>query len=317
MEGRYYRFVPETTAPALSAADDVAIARFLDTIWVERGASKNTLAAYRSDLTLLARWLKRRDVDLAKANQKDLKDYLSARNAAKSGAFTSRTQARLLSSLRRFYRWLVRESLRSDDPSALIAAPKLARGLPKTLSAEQIEKLLGAPDIEADLGLRDRAMLELMYASGLRVSELVSLTIPQMHLERGVVHLVGKGGRERLVPMGEEAVHWIKLYLKRARPALLERRASDVMFLSNRGEKMTRHNVWRFIGNHARAAGISSRLSPHTLRHAFATHLLEHGADLRAVQMLLGHSDLSTTQIYTHVTRARLLALHEKHHPRG
>ena len=309
--------MPETTAPAISAADDAVIARFLDMLWVERGASKNTLAAYRSDLTLLARWLKRRDVDLAKAAQKDLKDYLSARNTSKAGAFTPRTQARLLSSLRRFYRWLVRESLRADDPSALIAAPKLSRGLPKTLSAEQIEKLLGAPDLEADLGLRDRAMLELMYASGLRVSELVGLTIPQMHLERGVVHLVGKGGRERLVPMGEEAVHWVKLYLKRARPALLERRSSDVVFLSNRGAKMTRHNVWRFIGNHARAAGISSRLSPHTLRHAFATHLLEHGADLRAVQMLLGHSDLSTTQIYTHVTRARLLALHEKHHPRG
>jgi integrase/recombinase XerD len=278
MERGYYRSVTE--AAPLAAADEAAIARFLDSLWVERGASKNTLAAYRSDLALFARWLQRRDVALARADQQDLKEYLASRNSGKRGGFTPRTQARLLSSLRRFFRYLVRESLRTDDPTALIAPPKLSRGLPMTLSAEQIDQLLGAPDLQSDLGLRDRAMLELMYASGLRVSELVGLCIPQVHLERGVVHLVGKGGRERLVPMGEEAVHWLKLYLKRARPALLERRSSDVVFLSNRGAKMTRHNVWRFIGQHARKAGISSRLSPHTLR-------------------------------------ARLLALHEKHHPRG
>jgi integrase/recombinase XerD len=305
---------------AIPDADEAAIARFLDGLWIERGASKNTQAAYGSDLRLFARWLKTQGATLPAASDDHIKEYLRSRNitAAKSGeAFTPRTQARLLSSLRRFFRLQVREGLRADDPTALIAPPKLARGLPKILTAEHIEKLLGAPDVETSLGLRDRAMLELMYASGLRVSELVNLAIPQVHLERGVVHLVGKGGRERLVPMGEEAIHWLRLYLRRARPELLDGRSSDTVFLSNRGKAMTRHNVWRFIRNHAIAAGIGTALSPHTLRHAFATHLLEHGADLRAVQMLLGHSDLSTTQIYTHVTRARLLALHEKYHPRG
>ncbi len=300
-------------------ADEAAIARFLDTLWIERGASKNTQAAYGSDLKLFARWLQSRDVALAQATQRDIQDYLQSRNrgATRTAAFTARTQARLLSSLRRFYRLLVREGQRSDDPTALIAAPKVARGLPKTLTGEQIERLLAAPDTNTSLGLRDRAMLELMYSSGLRVSELVQLTIPQVHIERGVAHLVGKGGRERLVPMGEEAVHWLRTYQRNARPELLDTRTSDTLFLSNRGKRMTRHNVWRLIRQHAVKAGIGIAMSPHTLRHAFATHLLEHGADLRAVQMLLGHSDLSTTQIYTHVTRARLLALHEKHHPRG
>ena len=309
-----------TDAAALPAADEAAIDRFLDTLWIERGAAKNTLAAYRSDLRLLARWLRARGVALAAASQQDLQSYLAGRHTGatrRAAKFTARTQARLLSAMRRFFRLLVRENLREDDPTALIAPPKLARNLPKTLAGDQIEALLAAPDTELALGLRDRAMLELMYASGLRVSELVQLAIHQVHLERGVVHLVGKGGRERLVPMGEEAMHWLRLYLKRARPELLDRHASDVLFASNRGAAMTRHNFWHRLRRHAAAAGITSPMSPHTLRHAFATHLLEHGADLRAVQMLLGHSDLSTTQIYTHVTRARLLAMHEKFHPRG
>lgn len=313
--------MPASAAPSsLPAADEEAIRRFLDALWIERGAAANTLAAYRSDLNLFARWLRARGVALTQAGAADIKEYLASRNARggkPAEPFTPRTQARLLSALRRFFRLLVRESLRSDDPSALIAPPKIGRGLPRTLAAGQIESLLAAPDAATALGLRDRAMLELMYASGLRVSELVHLPIHQVHLERGVAHLVGKGGRERLVPIGEEAMHWLRLYLRRARPELLGPRNCEALFLSNRGAAMTRHNFWRLVRRYARAAAITTPLSPHTLRHAFATHLLEHGADLRAVQMLLGHSDLSTTQIYTHVTRARLLAMHEKFHPRG
>jgi integrase/recombinase XerD len=320
MAGRYYKCVAE--AASLNTADEQAITRFLDTLWIERGASANTQSAYRSDLSLFGRWLQLDGKTLLQAAQTDIQDYLASRHA-KGGAgaitklrFSARTQARLLSALRRFFRFLVRENLRADDPTALIAPPKLGRGLPRALATDSVEQLLAAPNVDTALGLRDRAMLELMYASGLRVSELTQLSIHQLHLERGVVHLVGKGGRERLVPMGEEAMHWLRLYLKRARPELLGQHETGAVFLSNRGKAMTRHNVWRLIRGHAAVAGISKRLSPHTLRHAFATHLLEHGADLRAVQMLLGHSDLSTTQIYTHVSRLRLRALHEAHHPR-
>jgi integrase/recombinase XerD len=255
----------------------------------------------------------------------DLKAYLAQRLAAgapggSGGAaapFGRRSQARFLSSCRRFYRYLVRERLRADDPTARLELPRLGRALPKTLSGEQIERLLAAPDVDDELGLRDRAMLELMYASGLRVSELIALRIAQVNLVQGVVRLVGKGGRERLVPMGEPAMEQVQAYLRRARPALAEGAASDWLFLSRRGEPMTRQNFWIRIKAHGRAAGITTPLSPHTLRHAFATHLLEHGADLRAVQTLLGHADLSTTQIYTHVARARLLELHARHHPRA
>jgi integrase/recombinase XerD len=223
----------------------------------------------------------------------------------------------MLTSIRRFYRWLVRENVIRDDPSARIDMPKLGRPLPKVLSEVQVEDLLAAPDVEDPLGLRDRAMLELLYATGLRVSELVGLKLHQMNLRQGVVQVTGKGGRERLVPMGEEAQSWMERYLRIARPELLGRRQADAVFPSRRGSAMTRQNFWHGLKRHARQAGIAVELSPHTLRHAFATHLLNHGADLRVVQMLLGHSDLSTTQIYTHVAKARLKSLHEQHHPRG
>jgi integrase/recombinase XerD len=307
--------------PVLAAADAALLQRFLDTLWMEQGLAKNSLAAYRSDLTLLARWCARHSIGLAAVREEDLKAYLAerlAQPAPKGGsAFGARSQARFLTACRRFYRYLLRERLRTDDPTARLEMPRLGRSLPKTLSAEQVDRLLRAPAAADALGLRDAAMLELMYASGLRVSELVSLRIPQMNLSQGVVRLVGKGGRERLVPMGEPAIERMQAYLREARPPLAKGAASDWLFLSQQGEPMTRQNFWMRLKAHARAAGIHTPLSPHTLRHAFATHLLDHGADLRAVQTLLGHADLSTTQIYTHVARARLKALHARHHPRA
>ena len=305
--------------PAADPPTDPSVEKFLDTLWIEQGVARNTLAAYRSDLTLFARALARDGRELPSAGAGDIQEYLAARHRA-AGAkqpFSARSQARLLSALRRYYRFLVRERVRQDDPTALIGAPRLGRSLPKSLSAGDVEKLLAAPDTADTLGLRDRAMLELMYASGLRVSELVKLPVHQLNLQRGVVQVIGKGGRERLVPIGEEAAHWLERYLRQGRPELLGHAAAEAVFVSRRGEGMTRQNFWMLIKRYARLAGVSAKLSPHTLRHAFATHLLEHGADLRAVQMLLGHRDLSTTQIYTHVTRARLKSLHERHHPRG
>jgi integrase/recombinase XerD len=298
---------------------DPSVERFLDTLWIEHGVARNTLAAYRSDLKLFARELERHGRELVRADAGDIQDYLAARHrrGGPRQNFSARSQARLLSALRRYYRFLVRERLRADDPTALIDAPRLGRPLPKTLAAPDVEKLLAAPDPDDALGLRDRAMLELMYACGLRVSELVKLGTHQLNLARGVVQVIGKGGRERLVPVGEEAQHWLERYLKQGRPELAGHAPVEALFVSRRGEGMTRQNFWHLIKRYARQAGVASKLSPHTLRHAFATHLLEHGADLRAVQMLLGHRDLSTTQIYTHVTRARLKSLHEKHHPRG
>jgi integrase/recombinase XerD len=305
--------------PAETPPDpEPSIERFLDTLWIEQGVARNTLAAYRSDLALFARALARDGRTLTAAGGGDIQEYLAARH--KGGAkhpFSARSQARLLSALRRYYRFLVRERLRADDPTALIGAPRLGRPLPRTLSAGDVDKLLGAPDLSGTLGLRDRAMLELMYASGLRVSELVKLPTHQLNLQRGVVQVIGKGGRERLVPIGEEAAHWLERWLRQGRPELVGHAPAEAVFVSRRGAGMTRQNFWMLIKRYARQAGVSAKLSPHTLRHAFATHLLEHGADLRAVQMLLGHRDLSTTQIYTHVTRARLKSLHEKHHPRG
>jgi integrase/recombinase XerD len=309
-----------TAATAGKPPAEPTVERFLDTLWIEHGVSRNTLASYRSDLSLFARWLSRARATLADAGAGDIQAYLAARTrraGTKKEPFSARSQARLLSALRRYYRFLVRERLRADDPTALIAAPRQGRPLPKTLTAGDVEKLLDAPDVDDTLGLRDRAMLELMYACGLRVTELVRLGAQQLNLQRGVVQVVGKGGRERLVPVGEEAQHWLERYLKQSRPELVGHATAEALFVSRRGEGMTRHNFWHLIKRYARIAGISPRLSPHTLRHAFATHLLEHGADLRAVQMLLGHRDLSTTQIYTHVTRARLKSLHEKYHPRG
>ncbi|MGE0080744.1 MAG: site-specific tyrosine recombinase XerD [Thiohalomonadaceae bacterium] len=299
---------------ALSDADRALLERFLDALWMERGLSENTLAAYRRDLEGFGLWLAHRGDSLAAASRQRLIDYLQGRNA--QGA-KPRTTARLRSTLRRFYRYLVREKLRGDDPSARIDAPRLGRPLPATLTEAEVEALLAAPDIDDVLGLRDRAMLEVLYATGLRVSELVGLSLTQVSLTQGLVRVMGKGSKERLVPLGEEAVAWIDRYLAHARPALVQGQPSEALFVSLRGDAMTRQTFWHLIKRHARSAGITGKLSPHTLRHAFATHLLNHGADLRVVQMLLGHSSLSTTQIYTHVARERLKTLHRMHHPRG
>jgi len=298
----------------MNEADKALIERFHDMLWLEQGLSGNTLDAYRSDLEGLAKWLKPRGEKLLSASRADLFGYLE--HCVKRGA-RPRTTARLLSSLRRFYRYLVREKLTKDDPTALIEAPKLGRPLPKSLTEEQVEKLLNAPDINTPRGLRDRAMLEALYATGLRVSELVNLLSMQVNLTEGVVRVVGKGDKERLVPLGEEAIKWINRYVAEGRPDLIKRKPTPVLFPGNRGEALTRQAFWHNIKRYARAAGIQTALSPHTLRHAFATHLLNHGADLRVVQMLLGHSDLSTTQIYTHVASERLKSLHAQHHPRG
>lgn len=287
---------------------------FLDRLWSERGLSANTLAAYRSDLGALARWLERNGTTLVDASRDQLLRYLASR--AEAGA-RPRSTARQLSSIRRFYRHLVAEGRRSDDPSARIEMPRLGRPLPKTLTEGEVERLLAAPDVGTPLGLRDRAMLEVLYASGLRVSELVGLRLDQLNPRLGLVRVVGKGDRERLVPLGDEAAAWLDRHLRDARPELLRGRLSDDVFPTRRGERMTRQAFWHAIKRYARLAEVATRLSPHTLRHAFATHLLNHGADLRAVQMLLGHSDLSTTQIYTHVARERLKQVHADHHPRG
>lgn len=297
--------------PALQA-ELGEIERFADALWMERGLSDHTLAAYRNDLAGLAGWLLRRGRTLLAARREDLLDYLSAR--VLDGA-RPRTTARLLSSLRRFYRHQVREGRLQEDPSVRIESPRIGRPLPDTLNEADVDALLQAPDISDALGLRDRAMLELLYACGLRVSELVGLTGDQVNLVQGVVRVRGKGGKERLVPLGEEAVEWLQRYLIEARGQLAG--TDRHLFVSRRGQGMTRQTFWHRLRRYAVKSCINKHLSPHTLRHAFATHLLNHGADLRVVQMLLGHSDLSTTQIYTHVARERLKDLHAQHHPRG
>ena len=289
------------------------IERFLDGLWAERGLADATLAAYRNDLARFAGWLEPKKALLA-VTRSDLQAYLADRNTPGS---SPRSAARLLSSLRQFYRYQLRNNVIQEDPTALIDMPAQGQRLPKTLTERDVEALIDAPMVETELGLRDRAMFELMYAAGLRVSELVSATHAQVNTRQGVIRVTGKGGRERLVPLGDSAVEWIERYLKHARAALLGAAVSDALFVTGRGGAMTRQNVWYRIRHYAAEAGISVPVSPHGLRHAFATHLLNHGADLRAVQMLLGHADLSTTQIYTHVARARLMALHAEHHPRG
>ncbi|HSD96301.1 MAG TPA: site-specific tyrosine recombinase XerD [Sulfuricaulis sp.] len=298
----------------MSTPDKDIIERFCDAIWLQEGLSANTLDAYRRDLEGLSRWLAPRGTALMTASRGDLLDYLSG--CVSKGA-RPRTTARLLSSLRRFYGYLVREERIKTDPTALIDSPKIGRPLPKSLTEEQVEKLLQSPDVATHYGLRDRAMLETLYATGLRVSELVGLTLSQVSLTQGVVRVIGKGDKERLVPLGEEAIAWISRYLAEGRPKLVRSRSTDALFATARGGPMTRQAFWHNLKVHARTAAIQTALSPHTLRHAFATHLLNHGADLRVVQMLLGHADLSTTQIYTHVAQARLKSLHEAHHPRG
>ena len=287
--------------------------QFLDALWLESGLSGNTLSAYRSDLTAFEAWLKKKGLGLKSASRADLLGYLAAN--VRQG-LSPRSSARRLSTLRRFYRYLLREGVIRDDPTADVRSPSLGRPLPKSITEASVEKLLAAP-ADTTLGRRDRAMLETMYASGLRVSELVTLSLNELDLTTGLVRVTGKGGRERIVPLGDEAAGRIRDYLDRARPELLGEQMNSAVFLTRRGKPMTRQAFWQLIKRYAALAGVDAELSPHSLRHAFATHLLNHGADLRSVQMLLGHVDLSTTQIYTHVARARLQSLHSSHHPRG
>lgn len=290
-----------------------ALDRFIDHLWLEDGLSKNTLVSYRLDITGFADWLEKQTISVMQASEADIQHYLAARFPTSK----PRSISRLIASLRRFYRHALREGTITVDPTLQIEAPKLPRSLPKSLNEDEVEALLNAPDITQPIGLRDRAMLELLYACGLRVSELVGLRVTEVSLQEGVIRVTGKGSKTRLVPMGEEAVEWLARYLKDARPMILRKRLCDSMFVTQRGEAMTRQAFWYLIKRYALQAGISKHLSPHVLRHAFATHLLNHGADLRVVQMLLGHADISTTQIYTHVARERLKQLHAVHHPRG
>jgi integrase/recombinase XerD len=303
-----------TVASASKDPVEPLITRFLDAVWMERGLSSNTLAAYRADLVALARWLTTRNMSLPKTGRADLMDFIAARV---HGGARPRSTARQLSSFRRFFRYLIREGLIAEDPTAQIAMPKIGRSLPRSLSESEVEALLAAPAVADPLGHRDRAMLEVLYATGLRVSELVHLKLAQVNLNQGVIRVLGKGNRERLIPLGEEAVRWLKTFVESARADILLDRSTDFLFPTRRGDRMTRQAFWHIIKRYARKASVDRDLSPHTLRHAFATHLLNHGADLRVVQMLLGHSDLSTTQIYTHVARERLKDLHSSHHPRG
>ncbi|GAA0399383.1 site-specific tyrosine recombinase XerD [Cocleimonas flava] len=297
------------------ASDIEIIESFLDALWSERGLSNNTLAAYGRDLKALSAWLESKQTDLLSTTHPLLLEYIASR--INKGSKTT-SMARVISTFRRFYRYQLRERNLTEDPTALIELPKLGKSLPSTLTETEIELLLNAPLIDDAIGLRDRAMLELIYATGLRVSELVSLRYNQLSLQQGVVRVIGKGNKERLVPMGDEAVIWLTKYLDESRAELMTGKGvCDQLFVTRRGSGMTRQAFWYLIKKYAQQSGIKQKLSPHTLRHAFATHLLNHGADLRVVQLLLGHSDLSTTQIYTHVAKARLQSIHQKHHPRG
>ena len=290
--------------------------RFADGLWLEDGLARNTLESYRRDVRQFGEWLHQTTgTGLLEAHASDLQRHLAWQVTQR--ARKPRTTSRLVSSLKRFYQFALREGLRRDDPAVDLESPRIPRSLPKSLSEAEVETLLAAPNVAQPQGLRDRAMLETLYASGLRVSELVSLKSVQVNLDMGVVRVLGKGSKERLTPLGEEAMEWIARYQREARPLLLGARKSDALFLTARGAPMTRQAFWGLVKRHARVAGIRIEISPHTLRHAFATHLINHGADLRVVQMLLGHADISTTQIYTHVARERLKSLHRKHHPRG
>jgi integrase/recombinase XerD len=300
----------------VASADDRIIDVFIDALWAERGLSRNTLAAYGSDLRQFAGWLLTKERNLLAVEREHIQFYLSDRLVNRA---SKRTTSRLLSTLKRFYRWAQRQGYLNSDPAAQVEAPKPGRPLPAVLTEKEIEQLLAAPVVATALGLRDKAMLETAYASGLRVSELVGITLGQINLRQGLIRLFGKGNKERVVPLGEEALHWLGRYLESARPELLSGcdTRPEQLFVTRRGSGMTRQMCWHMIKRYARAADIAKSLSPHTLRHAFATHLLNHGADLRAVQMLLGHSDLSTTQIYTHIAKARLRDFHARHHPRA
>jgi len=295
--------------------DSGLIDEFCDALWLEDGLAKNTLDSYRGDLSQFAAWLRERHGRrLLEGDNGNIQAYLGYLFRKKTRATSA---ARFLSSLKRFYRYCLRQGKIKADPTLKIDSPRLPRPLPKSLTEEDVEGLLAAPPVEKALGLRDKAMLETLYASGLRVSELVTLKLSQVSRDMGVVRVIGKGSKERMVPVGEEALAWIQRYLKEARPELLGARSSDDVFVTARGAAMTRQMFWHLLRRYGARAGLKKPISPHTLRHAFATHLLNHGADLRVVQLLLGHSDISTTQIYTHVARERLKQLHAKHHPRG
>ena len=296
------------------AASQASIDRFIDAVWIEDGLSANTLAAYRRDLSLYGDWLAQtHQRDLDSTREADLLAYSVSRHAGSKATSSNRR----LTVFKRYFRWALREHLTSADPTLKLLTARQPMRVPKTLSEAQVEALLGAPDVETPLGLRDRTMLELMYASGLRVSELVGLKSVHLSLSDGALRVTGKGSKERLVPFGDEAHEWLRRYLAEARGAILGKQVSDALFVTARGGPMTRQMFWKLVKAHALHADVQVPLSPHTLRHAFATHLLNHGADLRAVQMLLGHADISTTTIYTHVARERLKALHAQHHPRG
>ncbi|OGB02045.1 MAG: site-specific tyrosine recombinase XerD [Burkholderiales bacterium RIFCSPHIGHO2_12_FULL_69_20] len=304
----------DDASPALPATSRALIKRFADALWIEDGLARLTLEAYRRDLTLYAHWLADstgRAID--SSTEPDLLGYIAHRHAGTRAT----TANRRLTVFKRFFRWALREHLVSEDATLRLGSARQPMRVPKVLSEAQVEALLAAPDVATPLGLRDRAMLELLYASGLRVSELVGIATVRVGLNEGVLRVVGKGSKERLVPFGGEAQDWIERYLAEARPAILGGQRSDALFVTARGGAMTRQMFWILVKRHAATAGITAPLSPHTLRHAFATHLLNHGADLRAVQLLLGHADIATTTIYTHVARERLRALHAKHHPRG
>ena len=297
----------------MSISNDPSIDAFIDAIWLEEGLSKNTLAAYRRDLSLYGRWLQQRGKAIEATAESDLNAYFAARHSE-----TRATSAnRRLTVFKRYFRWALRERMIVADPTLKLQSARQPLRVPKTLSEAQVESLLAAPDVDTPLGLRDRAMLELMYASGLRVSELVGLKLFNLGMNEGVLRVLGKGSKERLVPFGQVARDWIERYLAQARPSILRGQQTEDLFVTARGCGMSRVMFWMIVKKHALAAGIAAPLSPHTLRHAFATHLLNHGADLRAVQMLLGHADISTTTIYTHVARERLKSLHAQHHPRG
>ena len=304
------------TAPASAAQQrsQAVIDRFLDGLWLEDGLARNSLAAYRRDLTLFATWLADAEArDLSQSRALDVQGYMLARHAASKATSANRR----LAVFRRFFRWGLRERLVTEDPTLRLRPARQAVRVPKTLTEAQVDALLRSPDVDTALGLRDRAMLELMYASGLRVSELVELKVVSLSLPDGVVRVMGKGSKERLVPFGDEARLWLETWLRTGRAELLQARRSDALFVTLRAAAMSRQMFWNLVRKYALVAGIVNPMSPHTLRHAFATHLLNHGADLRAVQLLLGHADISTTTIYTHVARERLRQLHAKHHPRG
>ncbi|HHF5376691.1 TPA: site-specific tyrosine recombinase XerD [Haemophilus influenzae] len=288
---------------------------FLNEYWIEKGLSENTVQSYRLDLTALCDWLDKNDLSLETLDAVDLQGFLGERLEK---GYKATSTARMLSAMRKLFQYLYREKYRVDDPSAVLSSPKLPSRLPKYLTEQQVSDLLNTPDVEVPLELRDKAMLELLYATGLRVTELVSLTIENMSVQQGVVRVIGKGNKERIVPMGEEAAYWVRQFMLYGRPVLLNGQSSDVVFPSQRTQQMTRQTFWHRVKHYAILADIDAEaLSPHVLRHAFATHLVNHGADLRVVQMLLGHTDLSTTQIYIHVAKERLKRLHERFHPRG